>query len=615
MEPAAARALEHLKVAKAHTAPLEPQAKEAEIMETQRVSGASYQTLKAFIDGKDPQKQHYGLVKATGCECGGCVDWVAEQNLEAWKRGCETRGHQVVGQGAGAGQPPSSPAAPPSPPSVLCSQMVVKRKNKGRRLSMGFIGDSWPKAECTYDADTRKFTCTYKSGDQQLEDCWLVDVKDRPNKKKHRFDIANDNASEETVELAATSGEVKLKWVAAMETKEQRASREEAEVAEEEAVTGAAGEVLRKTQEANYKKLLSMAYADGEVDAEEERSLAAAREEYGFTMEQHAEILATVDTSSGVAAKKAKENAAATAAIAAAEKTEEEAAAAAAAKAALLQTQQEMGVMQAQLQKMKTQKKADDWKARKMQEEEEARKEQEKARMEQEEQARKEQEEQARKEAEEKARKEQEEHTRKEQAEKARKEQAEKARKEQEEKARKEQEEKVRKEQEEQVRKEQEEQVRKEQEEQVRKEAEEKVRKEAEETARTKRGVAARIGAMAVGATLGVAAAASGSEDKSYKFGDFTRGLLAPSSGAAMQQLVITTFQAGPLGLKLVKDKVSGCILVEAASGQAAAQGLQVGDKLVKVEEEFLAMGLDQHMAAQRIVSYPRPVKLTFQKQ
>jgi hypothetical protein len=79
--------------------------------------------------------------------------------------------------------------------------------------------------------------------------------------------------------------------------------------------------------------------------------------------------------------------------------------------------------------------------------------------------------------------------------------------------------------------------------------------------------------------------------------------------------MVITTFQAGPLGLKLVKDKVSGCILVEAASGQAAAQGLQVGDKLVKVQDEFLAMGLDQHMAAQRIVSYPRPVKLTFQKQ
>jgi hypothetical protein len=43
------------------------------------------------------------------------------------------------------------------------------------------------------------------------------------------------------------------------------------------------------------------------------------------------------------------------------------------------------------------------------------------------------------------------------------------------------------------------------------------------------------------------------------------------------------------------------------ASGQAAAQGLQVGYKLVKVEEEFLEMGLDQHMAAQWIVSYPRP--------
>jgi hypothetical protein len=87
---------------------------------------------------------------------------------------------------------------------------------------------------------------------------------------------------------------------------------------------------------------------------------------------------------------------------------------------------------------------------------------------------------------------------------------------------------------------------------------------------------------------------------------------LPPSPG--VPQVVITTFQAGPLGLKLVKEQVSGFILIEAASGQAAAQGLQVGDKLVKVEEEFLAMGLDQHEAAQRIVSYPRPVNLTFQK-
>jgi hypothetical protein len=60
--------------------------------------------------------------------------------------------------------------------------------------------------------------------------------------------------------------------------------------------------------------------------------------------------------------------------------------------------------------------------------------------------------------------------------------------------------------------------------------------------------------------------------------------------------MVITTFQAGPLGLELVKEQVSGFILVEAASGQAAAQGLQVGDKLVKAEEEeFLLDFLDQH--------------------
>jgi hypothetical protein len=35
----------------------------------------------------------------------------------------------------------------------------------------------------------------------------------------------------------------------------------------------------------------------------------------------------------------------------------------------------------------------------------------------------------------------------------------------------------------------------------------------------------------------------------------------------------------------------------------------------MKVEEEFLPIGIDQHSAAQKIIAYPRPVKLTFQKE
>jgi hypothetical protein len=61
----------------------------------QKVVGASYQALKAFIHEKDPQKQHYGLVKEVHK---GYVSWVALQHVEAWKRGCEARMQREAAQ-------------------------------------------------------------------------------------------------------------------------------------------------------------------------------------------------------------------------------------------------------------------------------------------------------------------------------------------------------------------------------------------------------------------------------------------------------------------------------------------------------------------------------------
>jgi hypothetical protein len=122
MEPAATKALERLKVAKDHTVPLEPQAAEVEIEETRRISGSSYQALKAFIDEKDPQKQHFGLVKGA---YNGYVEWVAPQNVEtveAWKRGCAVRAHQAM-QGPDVGQAGAGASALVPPPGQATSAM------------------------------------------------------------------------------------------------------------------------------------------------------------------------------------------------------------------------------------------------------------------------------------------------------------------------------------------------------------------------------------------------------------------------------------------------------------------------------------------------------------
>ena len=92
MGPAASQALQQLELATDHDAPLQPQGAGAEITEAQKLTGASYQALKAFIDEQDPQKQHYGLVKEVHT---GYVEWLAPQNAEAWKRMCDAKEQQA----------------------------------------------------------------------------------------------------------------------------------------------------------------------------------------------------------------------------------------------------------------------------------------------------------------------------------------------------------------------------------------------------------------------------------------------------------------------------------------------------------------------------------------
>jgi serine/threonine-protein kinase len=102
MGPAASQALQQLEVPTDYDAPHRPQQPRAEITEAQKLTGASYQALKAFVEETDPQKQHYGLVKEVH---NGYMDWVAPQNVGAWRRACDARAQrEAQGVGVGAGQ-------------------------------------------------------------------------------------------------------------------------------------------------------------------------------------------------------------------------------------------------------------------------------------------------------------------------------------------------------------------------------------------------------------------------------------------------------------------------------------------------------------------------------
>jgi hypothetical protein len=261
MGPATSQALQQLEVATDYDVPLQPEVAGGGITEAQKLTGASYQALKAFIDEHDPQKQHYGVVKEV---YKGCVDWVAPQNVEAWKRGCAARAQQqAAAPSAGAGQQqamqtvqvqvppgvsagqlmqfqlagqthqiqvppgavagqtitatvPSSSAPPPSAPPAAAP--VVRGRAKVRAKGAVF-GSSWRNATCLYNPATREFTCTDTTGkEQRLTECWLVDVPNRQGKKQHRFDIDSDR-SQQPISLAPEGAGEKQRWVVAVETK------------------------------------------------------------------------------------------------------------------------------------------------------------------------------------------------------------------------------------------------------------------------------------------------------------------------------------------------------------------------------------------------------------
>jgi hypothetical protein len=100
MGPQASQALAELAVATKFKAPMQSQAGKTQREQVQQLTNASYQLLKGFIETADPRQQHYGLVKQVWK---GCVDWVAPENVEAWKRGCEARAAEE-NAGGGVGQ-------------------------------------------------------------------------------------------------------------------------------------------------------------------------------------------------------------------------------------------------------------------------------------------------------------------------------------------------------------------------------------------------------------------------------------------------------------------------------------------------------------------------------
>jgi hypothetical protein len=173
--------------------------------------------LKGFIDDQDPRQQHYGLVKQVWK---GCVDWVAPENVEAWKRGCEARAAE---EGAGGGGGQSASSSLPTAPPIAAIQMVrgrVEVKVKGT------FGDKWIKAACEHNHALHEFSSTDSKGKQQrVTDCWVVDVPSRSGKRQHRFDIDSDG-NQQPIALAAESAEEKQRWMVAVETKEALRARQ-----------------------------------------------------------------------------------------------------------------------------------------------------------------------------------------------------------------------------------------------------------------------------------------------------------------------------------------------------------------------------------------------------
>jgi hypothetical protein len=99
---------------------------------------------------------------------------------------------------------PVSPA-PLAAPAVLygCLRLKIVR----------IFGSSWSDVECNYDGARRHFSCIDRKGNQQqLPDCWVVDLEDRPGKKQHRFDIYCSQRKA-PMSFAAGEAEEKQRWV------------------------------------------------------------------------------------------------------------------------------------------------------------------------------------------------------------------------------------------------------------------------------------------------------------------------------------------------------------------------------------------------------------------
>jgi hypothetical protein len=94
MGPLLSQALTDLEVASKkitnHNATLETQARRKQ---AQHLTNESYRELKSFIQDCDPSGQHYGLVKA---QHEGYIEWVAPENVEAWKLECAAKAQRKV---------------------------------------------------------------------------------------------------------------------------------------------------------------------------------------------------------------------------------------------------------------------------------------------------------------------------------------------------------------------------------------------------------------------------------------------------------------------------------------------------------------------------------------
>jgi hypothetical protein len=226
MGPQASKVLAELEVATELKAPMQSQAENTQRKQVQQLTNASYQMRKGFIDGQDPHQQHYGLVKQVWK---GYVDWVAPENVEAWKRGCEAR---PVEEGevltASAVEAEERVQQVVMAPAVEAEEEEEEQERGSLQVEVKgkLYGSSWHDADCKYDSGMHEFSITDSKGKQRrVENCWVGDVNvHRSSKIQHRFDISD--GKQLPIALAAGSAGEKQRWMLAVETKEALRARQ-----------------------------------------------------------------------------------------------------------------------------------------------------------------------------------------------------------------------------------------------------------------------------------------------------------------------------------------------------------------------------------------------------